>query len=70
MHRAFVAAELDFYEFRASGHLYMGEGETSRSVALRDNSETALRAAIGPATSKGDNAIFDGKRDAALVFDN
>lgn len=66
----FVAAELDFYEFRASGHLYMGEGETSRSVALRDNSETAFRAAIGPATSKGDNAIFDGKRDAALVFDN
>lgn len=66
----FVASELDFYEFRAEGHLYMGNVETARSIALRDNSETAFRAAIGPAASRGDNAIFDSERDVALVFDN
>ena len=64
-----VSSELDFYEFRASGHIYFGEGEKLRSISARDNEETAFRSAIGPATSRGDNAIYDGERDAVFVID-
>lgn len=64
-----VARELDFYEFRAAGHIYFGEGERVRSVSSGDDPEFAFRSAIGPATSRGDNAIFDGERDALAVID-
>ena len=65
-----VSRETDFYEFRASGHIYLGDTEGLQSVSLRDDTDTALRSAIGPASSKGDNAVYDSKRDIAICIDN
>ncbi|MBQ2876551.1 MAG: alpha-galactosidase [Clostridia bacterium] len=65
-----VSRETDHYEFRASGHICLGEWEDLISLSSREDSDTALRSAIGPASSLGDNAIYDKKRDIALCIDN
>ncbi len=65
-----VAREIDQYEFRAVGHIYLGNSERLQALSTKNNSDTAFRSSIGPASSKGDNAVYDSERDIAFCIDN
>ena len=57
-------AEIGHYTFIAEGHIFYGD-ENAASINTKDMPGDALRAAMGPATSKYDNAIYDRITDTA-----
>lgn len=59
--------ELGHYEIRLAG--YINYGTDSYAINTRSSSSDALRAAVGPAVSKYDNAIYDRITDSAFVID-
>ena len=65
----FVVREIGHYEFRGQGHIRYGEGESAFAVNTKDDPTDAIRAAIGPAASRYDNAIYNGERDRAFAID-
>ena len=59
------AVETDHYVFKAGGHILFGD-EEAYAINTKDTSSDAIYAALGPATSKYDNAIYDRKTDTAF----
>lgn len=58
-------AEIGHYTFVGEGYVYHG-GDTAYAINTKDTPSDAIRAAIGPAASKYDNAVFDRETDSAF----
>ena len=65
---AIFIAEIGHYTFLAEGHIFYG-GEDAYAINTTDTPSDVLRAAIGPAASKYDNAIYDRETDSAFSID-
>ena len=65
----FVVREIGHYEFRGEGHIRFGEGERVFAINTKDDTTDAIRAAIGPAAKRYDNAVYNGEVDRAFVID-
>ncbi len=65
---ALVVREIGHYSFVGEGHMFFG-GEDAYSINTKDTPSDVIFAAIGPASSKYDNAVFDKNTDRALVIE-
>ena len=65
---SFVVREIGHYSFVGEGHLFFGS-EDAYAINTKDTPSDVLYAAIGPASSKYDNAVFDKNTDRALIID-
>lgn len=62
-------AEIGHYEFVAEGYIFHG-GSDAYAINTTDTTSDVIRAAIGPAASKYDNAIYDRNTDTAFEITN
>ena len=65
----FAVREIGHYEFRGKGYIDFGDPDNAYAVNLRDDTLSATRGAIGPASAVGDNAIYNRLDDTAFLID-